>query len=97
MGRRIALIFSILLGFSHHLHAAPGLPDTPAGQRAGEVLALFNEADGEQARAMGGAPGIGAVYLRDWEGGITLIMLSNLDFPAAMEAYREVGGILGLE
>ena len=48
------------------------------------------------ARAMGGAPGVGALYAYDLTDGITLLIFSNYDAPAAVEAFRELGDILGL-
>ena len=103
MRKHIFLIFIAFIFSTQQAFAAADLPDTPVGQRAGEVLELLNEADGESAgayiekdfapefrdafpmsmhvgfltgtRAMFGAPGIGALYGRDWDGGVTIVIL----------------------
>lgn len=48
-------------------------------------------------RSAGGAPGISALFARDLRNGYTIIVLTNLDHPAAVEIGNEIIKILGLE
>jgi CubicO group peptidase (beta-lactamase class C family) len=45
----------------------------------------------------GGAPGINAALESDWGGGWTIVVLANLDPPAAMRIARSLRGLLGFE
>ncbi|MCK5453014.1 MAG: beta-lactamase family protein [Calditrichia bacterium] len=48
-------------------------------------------------RIVGGAPGISAYLGMDFQSSHTIIVLSNYDFPAAMEVAEEIIRMLGLE
>lgn len=49
------------------------------------------------SKSIGGAAGVGALYARDLESGITILILSNFDFPATIEAFREISELTGIE
>jgi CubicO group peptidase (beta-lactamase class C family) len=55
------------------------------------------EPPGKVSRSAGGAPGVSAVYARDFNFGYTIIVLSNYDFPVAMNAANEIIEVYGLE
>jgi CubicO group peptidase (beta-lactamase class C family) len=55
------------------------------------------ELPGRVSRSVGGAPGVSAVYARDLNSGYTIVVLSNYDYPAAVEVANEIMTTYGLE
>jgi CubicO group peptidase (beta-lactamase class C family) len=55
------------------------------------------EPPGRVSLSAGGAPGISAVLARDLNFGYTMIVLSNYDYPVAMDAANEIMEMYGLE
>jgi CubicO group peptidase (beta-lactamase class C family) len=55
------------------------------------------ESPGRVSRSAGGAPGISAVVARDLSFGYTIIVLSNYDYPVAMNVANEIIEVYGLE
>jgi hypothetical protein len=55
------------------------------------------EPPGRVSLSAGGAPGISAVLARDLNFGYTIIVLSNYDYPVAMDAASEIIEMYGLE
>ena len=66
----------------------------------------FNRLDGEpekasdpngRYRAAGGAPGINAFLVIDFDSGLTFVVLANLDHPVAMNLIQEILKMYGLD
>ena len=55
------------------------------------------EPPGRVSRSAGGAPGVSAVVARDLNFGYTIIVLSNYDYPVAMDVTNEIIEVYGLE
>ena len=55
------------------------------------------EPPGRVLRGAGGAPGVSTVLARDLNFGYTIIVLSNYDYPVAMDAANEIIEMYGLE
>jgi CubicO group peptidase (beta-lactamase class C family) len=52
---------------------------------------------GRVLRSAGGAPGISAVFAQDFNFGYTIIVLSNYDYPVAMDVANKIIEMYGLE